>query len=103
MAKPFKPIGTSGVKVLARLAARNAIKQQLRDEGIRVSLVPAREIEEKAREYLANHPELYAQARERAERMGWIDPPGILSTPDWWFNRSVTYTGSAKPGTDKSG
>jgi hypothetical protein len=52
------------VSVLARLAARNAVKQQLRDEGVRVSLVPTREIEERARAYLEANPDLYAQARE---------------------------------------
>jgi hypothetical protein len=89
MAKPFKPIGTHAVKVLARLAARNAIKQQLRDQGVRVTLVPVHEIEEKAREYLANHPELYVQARERARKMGWIDEQlsGVLVTPDWYGKR----------------
>ena len=85
MAKPFKPIGTSAVKVLARLAARNIIKQQLRDEGVRVTLVPAHEIDEKAREYLSANPRLYEEAYARAVRMGWVkEPQGILVTPDWW-------------------
>ena len=45
MARPFQLVGTSAVKVLARLAARNAVKQQLRDQGVGMSLVKAREIE----------------------------------------------------------
>jgi hypothetical protein len=36
------------INVLARLAARNAIKEQLRDQGVRVTLVPIREITERA-------------------------------------------------------
>jgi hypothetical protein len=80
MAK-FKP-ARSAVSVLARLAARNAIKEQLRADGVRVSLVPGREIEEQARAYLANHPELYGQALERAKHMGWIEEQ-TLCTPDW--------------------
>jgi hypothetical protein len=34
MAKSFSHIGTSAVYVLARLAARNAIKEKLRGEGV---------------------------------------------------------------------
>ena len=99
-----KPVGTSAVKVLARLSARNAIKQQLRDQGVRVTLVPVHEIEEKAKEYLANHPELYVQARERARKMGWVDEQQhVLVTPDWWGNRRpVTQTDNAKMATENT-
>ena len=77
------------INFMARLIARNAVKQQLRDQGIRVSLVPTCEIEEKAREYLAANPRLYEEALERAKRMGWIDEQlsGVLVTPDWWGKR----------------
>ena len=65
--------------ILTRSAARNVIKQQMRDAGIRLTLVSIREINEKAYAYLADHPELYTQALERALRMGWVeqhsDPP----------------------------
>jgi hypothetical protein len=40
MAKHFQSVGRSAVHVLARLAAQNAIKQKLRDQGVRLSLVP---------------------------------------------------------------
>ena len=93
-ANQFKHIGNHAINVLARLAARNAIKEQLRADGVRVTLVPARQIEEQAREYLTNHPELYVQARERAGRMGWIEQAEhkseILVTPDWYAIRSVS-------------
>ena len=62
------------VMLFARLAAKKAVRDQLRDQGVRVSLVPPAEIVRQAREYLAAHPELYQQATERAQRMGYVDP-----------------------------
>jgi hypothetical protein len=62
----FQPISTSAVHVLARLAARNAVKDQLRADGVRASLVPPAEINTKATAYLALHPELMDEAREQA-------------------------------------
>jgi hypothetical protein len=83
MARHFKPVGTSAVKILARLAARKIIADQLRDQlGVRVSLVPVHEINAQAQEYLANHPELFTLALERAKRMGWVDLREPMTTPD---------------------
>jgi hypothetical protein len=61
---------------LARLAAKKAVQDQLRAQGVRVSLVPFAVVMRQAREYLDAHPELYQQALERARRMGYIGPPG---------------------------
>jgi len=58
----FKPIIASAVAILARLAARNAVKEQLRSEGVRVSLVRPCEINIKVTAYLALHPELFDEA-----------------------------------------
>jgi hypothetical protein len=69
----FQPISASAVAVLARLAARNAVKDELRSQGVRVSLVPARDIAHKADEYLALHSELIDEARERAQRLGMYE------------------------------
>jgi hypothetical protein len=66
----FQPISASAVHVLARLAARKAVTEQLRSQGVRVSLVKPAEISEKAQVYLADHPELYREALERAQRLG---------------------------------
>jgi N-dimethylarginine dimethylaminohydrolase len=44
--------------MLARSAARNAVKAQLAAKGVRVSHVPMAEIIAQASAYLANHPEL---------------------------------------------
>jgi hypothetical protein len=55
------------VMQLARLAAKRAVQDELRAQGVRVSLVPYAEIMRQAREYLASHPELYQLALERAQ------------------------------------
>jgi hypothetical protein len=65
----FQPISATAVKVLARLAAKRAVQQKLRDQGVRVSLFPYAELMRQAAEYLDKHPELYQQALERAKRM----------------------------------
>ena len=68
----FQPINASAVHVLARMAARRAITEQLRAEGVRVSLVKPADISVRAQAYLQSHPELYREALERALRMGLI-------------------------------
>jgi hypothetical protein len=62
------------VMLFARLAAKRAVQDQLRAQGVRVSLFPHAELMRQAGEYLANHPELYQLALERAHRLGYIDP-----------------------------
>jgi hypothetical protein len=70
------------INFLARSAAKKAVTEQLRDQGVRVTLVPIREITERAQVYLERHPELYQQALERARQLGMIEllPPTV--TPD---------------------
>jgi hypothetical protein len=68
-ANSFEHISIGAVKVLARLAARRAVKDNLRDQGIRVSLVRPAAINGLAMDYLAKHPELYANAKPVVERM----------------------------------
>jgi len=70
----FRPISHSAVNVLARLAARQAVIAQLRDEGRRVSLIKASTISALTNERLANNPQLYAEAHERAQRLGCYEP-----------------------------
>jgi hypothetical protein len=81
-AKSFSHIGNHAINVLARLAARNAVKEQLRDQGVRLTLVPIREITEKAQVYLEQHPELYQQALERARQLGYVELLPPMVTPD---------------------
>jgi hypothetical protein len=52
------------VIILARLNARNIVKEDLRAQGIKLSHVDAREVTELAHRYLAAHPELLEQAAE---------------------------------------
>jgi hypothetical protein len=49
------------------------VQEQLRSQGVRVSLVPPAEINARAQVYLADHPELYREAYERAQRMGMYE------------------------------
>ena len=60
------------VMLFARLAAKRAVQDQLRSQGVRVSLVPPAEVMPWAREYLDTHPELYQLALERAKRLGYV-------------------------------
>ena len=48
-ANPFQHISIMAVKVLARLAAKKAVQAELKDAGVRVSLVRPVEISERAR------------------------------------------------------
>ena len=71
------------INFLARSAAKKAVTEQLRAQGVRLTLVPIREIMEQAQVYLEQHPELYQQALERAKQMGMIDTQPIMITPDY--------------------
>ena len=88
-AKSLFPIGTSVVKVLARSAARNAVKRQLRAQGVRVSHVPTAEIMSQASAYLADHPELLSGS-VRAWREGLIERARVTDIADRHTDRSVT-------------
>ena len=51
-----------GVGTIARGLARDAVKRQLRDTGLKVSHFSAKEISVLAEEYFAQHPELINEA-----------------------------------------
>ena len=72
-ANQFQHLGTLAVNVLARQAARKAVKEHLRASGNR-RLVPHREIVAQAKAHLEAHPELYEQALQRALEMGVCRP-----------------------------
>ena len=71
--EPFQPISRSAICILARLAAKRAVTEELRAQGVRVSLVKPAEISVKAQAYLQSHPELYREAKERAQRVGMFE------------------------------
>ena len=52
MAKAFEHISIVAINVLARLAARRAVQEQLRAQGVRVTLVKPAEISAQAIQYL---------------------------------------------------
>jgi hypothetical protein len=71
----FQPISATAVHVLARLAAKKAVQDELRSQGVRVSLVRPAEISVRANDYLRQHPELYQEALVRAQLMGCFEKP----------------------------
>jgi NAD(P)-dependent dehydrogenase (short-subunit alcohol dehydrogenase family) len=89
MAKALFKSANHAVAYCARSIAKKAVTEQLRDQGVRVTLVKPAEITERARVYLEEHPELYQQAFERAQRMGWVgqEPSQILVTPNRVFEK----------------
>ena len=64
------------VSVLAHQAAKRAIKNQLRAQGLRVHELTARELTLRAEIWLAWHPELIAEAREKAQALGYVADQG---------------------------
>jgi hypothetical protein len=96
MAKPSKPIGAVAINVLARVAAKKAVQEQLKAQGVRVALVKPADIAAQAKAYLDANPHLYEEAYSRAWRMGLIEQAERIDqalfdderrkpalTPDW--------------------
>jgi len=69
----FQPISASAVHVLARLAARKAVQEELRSQGVKPTQVKPAEIGAMAQAYLSQHPELWRTALERAQHMAQED------------------------------
>ena len=60
------------VGVFAMQAAKNAVKKHIRAQGLRVLDFTAKEIALRAEALLKEHPEMIAQARERAAALGYV-------------------------------
>jgi hypothetical protein len=76
------------------------VKERLRAQGVRLTLVQPRDINVQANAHLAAHPELYEPTKERAWRL--VRPrrkSGIMITPD----RSVHQTDHTKSTTENIG
>ena len=70
---------TRAVMALARQRAIKAVKQQIRDRGLRPQYMALREIVVATDEYLPHHPELIAEAKETVLRWhaeGMFGPRG---------------------------
>ena len=66
----MKPIFNDiGVCIAARQIAKRAVEQELREQGVRVTLVLPCEINKRATAYIATHPEIWALAQERARKI----------------------------------
>jgi hypothetical protein len=78
MAEPFQHISGAAVKVLARLAAKKAVKAEIKASGKR-ALVSAGEIMARTNVYLANNPQLYEQAMATAWAIAAKDQQGRLN------------------------
>jgi hypothetical protein len=59
----FKPVSVHAVRLLARLAAKRMVEAELKDEGHHVTFVRPALINERARAYLDQHPELLKVAQ----------------------------------------
>jgi hypothetical protein len=64
---PIQARITTGSVVLAMERARSMVKDELKRQRIRLADVQAKEITERARDYLIAHPELVADARPVVE------------------------------------
>lgn len=60
---------TTASVVLAQLKARQQVKRELQKQGLKVSQYSAKEISSWARVFLEDHPQLFKEARETAERL----------------------------------
>jgi hypothetical protein len=59
------------VRVLAQMAAKNAVKNQIRAQGLKLHHFAAKDITLRAEAWLDAHPELFAEARAKAERLDY--------------------------------
>jgi hypothetical protein len=74
MAVRVSPAAFLPVRVLAIQAAKNAVKNQIRAQGLRIWDFTAKDIAIRAEAWLAAHPELIVEARAKAARLGYALP-----------------------------
>jgi hypothetical protein len=65
----FKHISSHVIWILARMKAKDAIRAQLKNEGINPQHVLPRDINERATAYLRDHPEVWREAITMAHRI----------------------------------
>jgi hypothetical protein len=103
----FKHISCHIIHVLARLQAKRLVQEQLRAEGRRITLVPPREISERATAYLASHPEVWREAITRAHLIDEMEgrkkeKRKLRSEQLARLVRSVSRTDNAKTPTENA-
>jgi hypothetical protein len=93
--------------MLARLMAKDAIRAQLKNEGVDARFVLPRDINERATAFLRDHVEVWREAISMAHRIdakeGRRKERLRLQRAELRQRRSVSASGSANGGTDKSG
>jgi len=104
----FTHISVHMVHILARMMAKRAVTQELRDQGVRLTLVPPREINERATTYLRNYVEVWKEALAQAHRLDEAegqrkDRLKLRREQLARLARSVSKTDSADGGTDIAG
>jgi hypothetical protein len=103
----FKHISVCAVHILVRLMARKAVALALRNEGVNALHVMPRDINDRARAYLRDHPEVWREAiavahridekegqRKERQRLRRAELAKLRAS------RSVYRTGSANAGTE---
>ena len=73
MPDTFQHISVHMVHILARLAAKRLVQDQLRAQGRRISLVSPREVQELATAYLRDHVEVWKEAMETAHKLDQME------------------------------
>ena len=59
------------IRVFAQMAAKNAVKASIRAQGFKVSHYSARDIALWAEVWISDHPEVFAEARAKAVKLGY--------------------------------
>jgi hypothetical protein len=62
------------VRVLAQMTAKNAVKNQIRAQGLKIWDFTSKEITLRAEAMLKEHPEMIAEARAKAASLGYAVP-----------------------------
>jgi hypothetical protein len=104
----FRHISVHMIHILARLQARRSVQDQLRGEGVRLSQVSPREVQERATAYLRDHPEVWKEALARAHLIDEMegrkkDRRKLRREQLARLSRHVSQSDHAKSATDKSG
>ena len=103
----FKHISVHVIWILARLMAKDRVKEQLRNEGVNAQFVLPRVINERATVYLRDHPEVFREAINCAHRIDYKEGRRKerlrLGREELRQRRSVAPTDLANPGTDNAG
>jgi len=96
-------LATIAVRVLAQHSARKAVKEHLRSQGVKLSYVPAREINARAKAWLKEHPEIIREACARAAAtLGYVADLGSTHSHSKSTAEPQSLTEIRLPAAEKS-